>query len=450
MRKPTRVAALAVPAILMTACDLTDGPLVSGAGPEPSHAAPALDNEPGLDGEFVRLARQIPGFGGYWFDESGDLVVSLTDLRQEGAARAAVAGVAARRPLLGEDRHAGPATVRARKASYDFVQLQGWRVRLRQLLGMPGMVYLDVDEAANRVRIGAQDYAIGDVRARVAGLGVPAAAVIVESAGAGRLVAGPGTYTRPVKGGLRIHRVDTGQNCTLGYNVYYNIYNPPHIVASGARAFMTASHCTAEWLGSDGAAFRQGGAVIGQELWDPPFLTSQNHSGCPGIGPNYPPARCRYSDAAVIQYNDSVSWRLGGIVRTRWAAMSGSTPGDTVIDVSNPEFSVTGVNTWPSQGQTVYKMGATTGWTGGRVDQACVDRTAQDGVQPYVFFCQYKVVGHAWSGDSGSPVFTWSGGNTVGLAGIVWRLDDLNPTTQFWFSSIGGIQQDFGVGFTYF
>jgi hypothetical protein len=37
---------------------------------------------PALDGELVRLAHAVPGFGGYHFDESGRAVAYLTDMSQ--------------------------------------------------------------------------------------------------------------------------------------------------------------------------------------------------------------------------------------------------------------------------------------------------------------------------------------------------------------------------------
>src|SRR5689334_12200394 len=87
-------------------------------------AAPRF-TPPGLDGRFVELARHIPGFGGYFFDEQGDLNVYLTDPSQEPAARAALANVARNRPERSGHPWSRPAEIMVRVGDYDFLQLDG-------------------------------------------------------------------------------------------------------------------------------------------------------------------------------------------------------------------------------------------------------------------------------------------------------------------------------------
>src|SRR4051794_17105064 len=68
-------------------------------------------NAPGLDGRFVELAHQVPGFGGYFFDANGDLNVYLTDLSHAAAARAAVADAAAHRLQRSQQPWSRPAEI---------------------------------------------------------------------------------------------------------------------------------------------------------------------------------------------------------------------------------------------------------------------------------------------------------------------------------------------------
>ena len=109
----------------------------------------------GADGEFTRLARQVPGFGGMYYDKAGRLNVYLTKPPAGSAARGG--DVASRLRSLG-----GPATQRRMKSSagvitqtakYDYLQLQGYRARLRNIFRVRGVVYTDTDEARNRVRV---------------------------------------------------------------------------------------------------------------------------------------------------------------------------------------------------------------------------------------------------------------------------------------------------------
>ena len=86
------------------------------------------------------------------------------------------------------------------------------------------------------------------------------------------------------------------------------------------------------------------------------------------------------------------------------------------------------------------KIGRTTGWTFGVVIATCVSTNVMNST--VTLLCQDRTNGGSDKGDSGSPVFTWSGsGSNVGLNGILWGSD----ATGFWFSRIANIEVEVGA-----
>jgi len=419
---------VAVPALLLAGCDAADSPLTPVAADAAFGAAPAPRDIPGLDGEFVRLARQVPGFGGYYFDQGGDLNVVLTDLRQEPAARAALAAVARRGRGA---QHAGAAGVHVRKGDYDFIELNGWRERARSALGIRGTVFLDTDETANRLRLGVSDPASTPlVEAELRRAGVPREAVIIEPAPAVRPFATLSDYIRPVVGGVQISfqkNTSVYEACTLGVNARYtNFYYGYQNVGS----FLTNSHCTRTKGVVDSVEYLQGSSGIAREYHDPPFWTG---GGCPSG------RRCRFSDAALARYDAGTSWTLGAIARTY--------VNSTTIDAGIPSFQINGTLSHAQVGDFMEKVGAVTGWTRGEVTQSCVDvnweRDEDNLVSDITLFCQVRVDATGKGGDSGSPVFALNASG-VTFAGILWGGDAVN-FSFYYFSALDNLQNDFGM-----
>jgi hypothetical protein len=428
-------------ALLAAACEQP----ASSAGPaaQPSQGAELTRQDAGLDGEFLRVQRQVPGFAGYYFDQNGDLTVLLTDLGQESAARGLLRGVAADRPRgPGLER---AAAIRMRRADYDFATLNGWHRQLGPLLALEGVDFIDTDEAANRVVVGVTtDAAAARVREEATRLGVARGALVLERVAGGRLASSLRDRTRPVKGGVEIAQyARANTECTLGYNVRYT--NLARGIPSGTRAFLTASHCTAEPFRHQGGRIVQGGSVIGHELVDPGRFTSTTDARCP-VG-----ARCRWSDAAMIAYEDSVPWALGYIAKPLWSTTGSST--DTTTQVhSDDSLRIVG-RAYPAVGAYVNKVGRTTGWTWGPVTRTCADFTSSDddGTIPTVILCQTEVSARATGGDSGSPAFIYTPESSVTIAGIVWREvlnADGTPAQRFVFSPLEQIRSDMGGSFS--
>jgi hypothetical protein len=359
----------------------------------------------------VALARGIPGFGGFFFDRAGAPTVYLTDL----SARAQV------------ERALGPwlvaqgirtATLQVRRADYDWASLERWQgLASGQALSMRGAVWVDADEARNRVTIAVErGTPAAGLRSAVAQLGVPSAALLVEEVEPVRLAATLRQRVRPVVGGLQINF--PGFLCTHGFNA----------TRSGQRSFITNSHCTNTQGGSEGTPYWQPAenvapAQIATEVADPAYTTG---GGCPSG------RRCRRSDASRARYASGTTSTLGRIART-----SGANNGSITI---TGNFSITAEGS-ANVGQTVHKVGRTTGWTRGSVAGTCVDVNVFG--SNITQLCQTLVSAGVGGGDSGSPVFRRQGtGSNVTLVGILWGG---SGTTLYVFSPISNIETELGA-----
>ena len=284
------------------------------------------------------------------------------------------------------------ANAEVREGRYDFRQLKDWRDRLRpNVLGLAGVVLLDIDDIQNRITVGVVDESVRDrIKEVVARLEVEEEAVVVEEVGEIRLHQKTTDRVSPAVGGIEIERDRRGA-CTLGLSVQLSSS------ATGLareRLFLTASHCTNVQGGVENTAFyqpaepyagnpRPPNKLIGYEVGSfqyrrrgklgDPFYRDRNYSGtysgCPAG------RECRFSDAALVQYNSGEAYRTGEIFQaTSWGQFNGSITRST----SNPTFFVVEKATQkpiPSSISfgNVNKMGKRTGWTIGPVGQACVD-----------------------------------------------------------------------------
>ncbi len=404
---------------LLTACTVLgaaachDSSEPTAPEPFPEGTSPAVQ---GPTSEQAMLARAVPGFGGLFLDESGAPTIYLTDTRQRAAAETALAPIA--------QAHGFSATaLRVRQGQYTYQQLEGWFGQASpRLLALPGAAFADLDEASNRVRLGVENAAAASrAKGMLAGLGVPAAAVVIEETPPIRYAATLRNRVRSVRGGLQISFGNF--LCTLGFNA----------TSGGVKSYVTNSHCTGVQGGTEATRHHQhdrfaSNTFIGTEAADPAYFTG---GACP-TG-----RRCRYSDSSRGAYAAGVSQTLGRIART---ASRGRFSGSINISTAQPFFTVTGERANSLVGQTVNKIGRTTGWTFGTVTNTCV--TTNVGGTNITQLCQSLVNAGVGAGDSGSPVFNWSGsGSSVRLAGILWG--GLGSTT-FVFSPMSGVERDLG------
>lgn len=172
-----------------------------------------------------------------------------------------------------------------------------------------------------------------------------------------------------------------------------------------------------------------GGQWVGNEIHDP------NHFTC------YPYTHgCRYSDATMTFVTGSTSWNMGYIARTTNRVLGWGTDGSVVISTSNPRMEIVASVDYTMSGQVVEKIGRSSGWTYGEVDQTCYLGVGTDGL---VRICSYDARYYARGGDSGAPVFSWGGGNTVTLHGIHWGSNEGRQRGVY--SPLGGLRLDLGT-----
>jgi hypothetical protein len=369
---------------------------------------PNAELEGTLDAAFVRIAQDVPGFGGLFYDEAGVLTVYMTDVAQ---ARSADMATVIRTHLPSLQLDAGTVQqARVRQGQYDFIQLNTMYRQVRPVHAIGGVVFSDADEAANRVRIGVENAtAEQDVRNALAMLGVPSEAVIIEITEPIVPMQTLQSMVRPVAGGLQINftRGDppSGFVCTLGFNV--RSPNAPNV-----HGFVTNSHCsdtrgvvvpTPYWQHNRAVA----GTFIAWEAWDAPFFTG-------GICPAG--RRCRYSDALGARYETGIDNLFGAIYKTTEPGQH--SPAPLTIDPVNPRWQITSETPFALVGQTAHKSGRTTGWLVGPVINSCQTTTTSPDL---TIFCQDRVQATPQGGDSGSPVFFRQGETLdVSLVGILW------------------------------
>lgn len=374
--------------------------------------------------EFEELSAEIAAFAGYFYEDDRLIVLTADDANADGV-RAAVEKRLPRLRSVSSDP-SREISVDVRSAEYSFSELRTWRNAMMAGLGrIDGVTMLDLDEMRNTVTVGVE---LESNRSAVEGLArtldIPAGALFVDITGEPLDTKFLWDKEHPVKGGYMIEFRDgfgfPASWCTMAFNA----------TRYGVDMFFTASHCTSESASpaNPNAAYQNDrdstSDFIGHETLDPlgtwcfPYIN-----------------RCRKADIAGFTYTTS-SFDLGRIARTVWRSTGNCCDGSKEINASDPYFEITAVDNYPSAGEWVDKVGVTTGWTAGQVTKTCVTGYLPD----ITVQCAYGGPYRTNPGDSGSPVFKWSGGSTVTLAGINSYKDSNNS----YFSPVGGIQHDVG------
>jgi hypothetical protein len=374
-----------------------------------------------IDDLFAEVARRVPGFGGMFLsDDETILQVYLTDLNPLviTAARAAIAAVfgAQRIPQAG---------IRELQGQYGFLQLKEWKDRL---LPLHALLSLNVSQTGiyhskNRLRIGLLKMnSLSLVEQELVRLSIPREAVIIEEVGHVEFLSHTvQSHIRPVIGGVQITASPSGTICTLGFNA----------IRSGVNGFVTASHCTNTQGGVESTVFHQptvSGTTnrIGLETVDPTYFTG-------GVCPSG--QRCRYSDSAFARYDTGVSFDRGIIARTGLGSIN--------ISHTYPTFRIVSKYYGVWAGETLNKVGKTTGWTQGNVDLLCQNVT----IGNTTILCAHRVAANAANGDSGSPVFKITNlpqSRDVELRGVVFGGQSFLWRVWFWFSHMGDVEYELG------
>ena len=104
------------------------------------------------------LGRRVPGFGGFFFDQEGRPTAYLQQPAHRSQLEEALS-----RFLLAEGLDAS--SLRVLPADFDLLRLDGWFAKAAPVaLSLTGAVYADLDEASNRLRIGAEPAALEAIR----------------------------------------------------------------------------------------------------------------------------------------------------------------------------------------------------------------------------------------------------------------------------------------------
>jgi hypothetical protein len=290
-----------------------------------------------------------------------------------------------------------------------------------EALRLPGAVFVDADEAANRVTVGVERGHVASARAVLGRLGLPvAAAEVVETEPVTFAVGAVADPTlrqrvRPLEGGIQINF--PGFLCTLGFSANDGT----------VRSFITNSHCTNVQGGVDRTPYWQpletvDDVKIATEVEDPTYRAI---AGCP-TG-----RVCRRADAARARYNVSAAKvAFGQIAKT-------ARPAKSALTITG-RFSITAEGEAVA-GQTVNKVGRTTGWSQGAVTATCVNTNVSG--SSITELCQDFVSATVGAGDSGSPVFAITSGTNVRLLGILWGG---SGTSTFVFSPLSNIEAELG------
>jgi hypothetical protein len=424
--------ALLAAGLLTAACQETHAPTDPGLISF-STAAASQDATPSQ----LDVALAVPGFGGYYIDGTGAPTVWLTDVSRRAEAEQALAGFLASFGWTA-------ANLKVRQATYDYLQLDAWyRQAWRQVLSLSGAVSTDLDEGSNRLRFtGVNPSVLANIAGTVAGLGIPAAATVLQVRGPVRQVATLRDKVRPPHGGFQIQFFPLPASplvlvCTLGFNA----------VKNGVNSFITNSHCSnvqgGTTLPTDYYQATRGGIIpvadnyVAFEAEDPDYVSGGE---CPLL------RRCRTADVSRAQYGAGQSFSIGKIARTTLLNTILASDDTTFfrIDALNPSYRIVAEQATPIQGQVLNKVGRTTGWTQGTVVATCenVDVTDSDITQ----LCQGLVDAFVDGGDSGSPVFGFHTDGTVFLGGILWgsSTDLVTGAVQFIFSPYGSIERELG------
>jgi len=443
------LVAIAIGATIVSCADDSPEPLSPGLEPRKLHSIQALgesvlapfgaqpSTNPNLQGSAsARLASKVPGFGGAFVDHRRKvLVVYLVPGTDVSAAGSVIRAdlIAHGRAELGVDILPG---------RFAFADLVKWRNAL--VLGYKqGVLLGEIDERSQQVRIGV----VGEsarvlVSARAQQLAIPEGAVNVHVTKIPEPYATLRSAIRPMPAGMQIvgsFEQDGAHyelTCTYGPNVTYD----------GSAHMVVNSHCTQVGTlgGLIGALMYQPGDRefdrYGTEVQDP--ARSSTLYGCPSG------ELCRYSDAALVRANASCylcdpRTDLGAIARTVQRVTLPTVYGLLDIDDANPRINLTGILSSLYVGDTLDKVGRTTGWSAGEVTSTSSTISLADGTR----LDNVTVRAGSGGGDSGSPVVFKTSAGEYMLAGILWGgIRDYNSEsgTTFYYSKWSQVDYELG------
>lgn len=379
---------------------------------------------------FWDLAQKYASTAGFFRDPvTDDIVVSLTDMR-EAAGVTALLRASLAEPLARARKRNPRADVVARQATYTFLQLKEWRDRMNEALALPGVDWLDLDEAKNRVVLGVDPGTdVQSIRRLGRDLGVPEKAIDFEVDGPVVPRLALQDSVRPIAGGTQIQSDNAAhtvrKTCTLSFPALLN----------GMRAFVTASHCSRVTYGLDSTPQYQPNLPL-------THTDSMNHSPigfevadyslqpCP---PHVNGTGCAYADASVYQFTgDTAQWVLGRIARPTFGCYpTACSPPNYQI---GGYFSITRIRSNIMQNDLVSVVGDSSGWVQSTVvTSTCVNDPVKG--TTVVLLCQQHAGFVIGEGDSGAPALFDINplpDSTVSLGGVFWAASKRSSSFSPW------------------
>jgi hypothetical protein len=219
-----------------------------------------------LDETFLRIGKGLPGFGGLYFDEQGNLVVTIKPTLAKGARpsndeiKQGIAVVLGNdfltQPISRSDGKIVTPQLVVYKAQFSFAELASYAKPLQEIMSKKGTVFFDIDETKNRIVIGVEKGFSNSFKQQVLDLSVPDTAIVFEITEPIVPSATLRDTLSPIPGGVQI---GTSQYyCTLGFNLCG--WNSPRLCLekAGEQRKMSCESLPAQKPQREGAAVSHG------------------------------------------------------------------------------------------------------------------------------------------------------------------------------------------------
>jgi len=429
-------------------------------------------------------------------DSTGALVVYLTNPGNApavAALREAMAGRLAEHSRHWSGQGVSPRMV-IRHGRFTFAQLRRLRDRTNDdILAIPGVLFTDVDELANRFVVGidatqaaSAQAAVRQVAAARGGGDLEALSFEMRTPCLERTCQDPRPIVIPppdpsvqpttgpndmravmdtLPGGAQVMSQRNNGEGTLGFVLYYCAQaDVTDLYADQCRDwYVVTSHQTFTRAQVDADPVYHPNTYYGNPQVAVEAIDTRWHThpfpievdGNPGLGSTCQPYEgyrslvCRRSDMALLRPTGSVKPKRGWLLRPRKRYMDRAPwPDQFAVDPNNPYMRISGEGI-ANVGYTVDKLGIKTGWRVGRVTRTCVDIGRYGGTASlyvYVLRCQTEMDIYGEAGDSGGPVFVYnSGENTARLLGLYHGGSSMSGTNYRYYSPLSNIRNDLGL-----
>ncbi|MCD0166732.1 S1 family peptidase [Deinococcus sp. 12RED42] len=433
MKKLPHTATLGL-LLMLAACQQVPSTTVLQPQTIPSTQSDNVSDQ-GWDGALVSIAQSFPAFAGYRIEDD-NLILLVAKYRggrelpegergrRVGQIRKALLELLAQEnaPQLdpeGRLQTYSSLKVKVKNVTYSFGDLQGWRMQLRRALAEGTLSGLSINEGDNTIMAYVpRAELLSQARHYFAGLGIPSAAIELGIMEVQPQLSLKDTV-RPPAGGLEI-KINEGSTvgpCTIGVNVTFN----------GVPGFLTASHCSSTQGVTQNSTYdnsTNSTTLLAVESYDVPF---SNPEFCAAnVDSDKTQYRCQFADVLFAEYKQPST--PGRLVRVQKVLPTTTTLGSRTLvtdAAGTPQYyRIDGTQARPVEGKLLFKIGATSGYTSGRVIDNNFDRVTSTGTESIVLVNSVQIasgdpnVPVSCGGDSGSAWFAESSAITAYVYGI--------------------------------